>query len=198
MSSTLAACLSLGVQLRSSPCSSADATGSSSYALVRPHIHKATANEYHAWRSYYSISMDALTAGCIDPGHGESSRFRSGPVTPALLAADAAALVLARDLYARPLVVVGAGVGAAAALQLAADAPALVGALALVDPDLDAPPFFPGQAAAFAGALACLRVRAGQSSEPNACSLIASAVSAALAMPRSRSWATAALPQLAH
>jgi len=87
------------------------------------------------------------------PGHGESSRFRSGPVTPALLAADAAALVLTRDLYARPLVVVGAGVGAAAALRLAADAPALVGALALIDPELDAPPFFPGQAGAFAGTL---------------------------------------------
>ena len=78
-------------------------------------------------------------------------RFRSAPVTAALLAADAKAFILARELYVRPLVLVGAGVGAAAALTLAGDAPALVAALALVDPDLSAPAFFPGQAATFAG-----------------------------------------------
>ncbi len=72
-------------------------------------------------------------------------------MTAALLAADAKAFILARELYVRPLVLVGAGVGAAAALALATDAPALVAALVLVDPDLSAPAFFPGQAATFAG-----------------------------------------------
>ncbi|KAK9844127.1 hypothetical protein WJX81_005239 [Elliptochloris bilobata] len=41
-------------------------------------------------------------------GHGDSARFRSAPTTAALLAADAKAFILARELYARPLVLDGA------------------------------------------------------------------------------------------
>lgn len=73
-------------------------------------------------------------------------------MTADLLCADARAFILARELYVRPLVLVAAGLSAAAAMLLAAQESALIGGLVLLRPDLRPLEFFPGQAAAFAGA----------------------------------------------
>lgn len=110
-------------------------------------------------------SVAADKADCMSPhgwfpcdhtaasaGHGDSTRFRSAPVTADLLCADARAFILARELYVRPLVLVAAGLSAAAAARLAVQDPALVGGLVLLRPELQPLGFFPGQAAAFAGA----------------------------------------------
>ena len=72
-------------------------------------------------------------------------------MTAELLCADARAFILARELYVRPLVLVAAGLSAAAAVLLAAQEPALIGGLVLLRPELQPLAFFPGQAAAFAG-----------------------------------------------
>lgn len=62
-------------------------------------------------------------------------------------------LIIARDWYTMPLALAGAGVGAAVATALAARAPALVGALALlgVDGPQAAQAFVPWQAGVFNG-----------------------------------------------
>lgn len=66
-------------------------------------------------------------------GHGGTGRSLSGRYDAAHLAEDVSAFVLAKDLYVRPLAVVGAGIGAAVALALAAASPRLVGAVACLD-----------------------------------------------------------------
>ena len=73
-------------------------------------------------------------------------------MTAELLCADARAFILARELYVRPLVLVAAGLSVAAAVLRAAQEPALIGGLVLLRPELRPLAFFPGQAAAFAGA----------------------------------------------
>ena len=96
--------------------------------------------------------MDNTSASnSASAGHGDSTRFRSAPVTADLLCVDVRAFILARELYVRPLVLVAAGLSAAAAVQLAVQDPALVGGLVLLRPELRPLGFFPGQAAAFAG-----------------------------------------------
>ena len=88
-------------------------------------------------------------------GHGGSTPSASGQYAPAPLARDVESFLTEKDLYVRPLAVIGFGIGAAVALALADKAPQLVGALALVDYVPDAAPlalaFVPLQAAAFGG-----------------------------------------------
>ena len=56
-------------------------------------------------------------------GHGQSSRSRDGRYGPGCCAEDVAGLVLELDLYTQPLAAVGAGFGAAVALELASRYP---------------------------------------------------------------------------
>ena len=72
-------------------------------------------------------------------GHGDSQWSASSAYSPSALAADAVALILELHLYVRPILLVGFGMGATAALVLAARHPSLVAALALVEASPDAP-----------------------------------------------------------
>lgn len=62
--------------------------------------------------------------------------------------------ILERDLYVAPVALVGAGLGGAVALRLAAAHPQLVGALVLAafDPGQPLDTWWPAQAASFVGA----------------------------------------------
>jgi pimeloyl-ACP methyl ester carboxylesterase len=78
-------------------------------------------------RGYRVLALDLR-------GHGGSSRAAGGrSYRAALLADDVAAFIVAKDLYVRPVAVVGCGMGAVVGLTLAAAAPRLVGALAVVE-----------------------------------------------------------------
>jgi pimeloyl-ACP methyl ester carboxylesterase len=59
-------------------------------------------------------------------GHGDSSPSAEAQYTAAAMAADVESFVTERDLYTRPLAVVGVGLGAAVALAFAAAQPQLV------------------------------------------------------------------------
>ena len=72
-------------------------------------------------------------------GHGASQGSADAAYSPTSLAADAVALILELHLYVRPILLVGFGMGATAALVLAARHPALVAALALVEATPGAP-----------------------------------------------------------
>lgn len=72
-------------------------------------------------------------------GHGDSQWSADAAYSPTSLAADAVALILELHLYVRPILLVGFGMGATAALVLAARHPALVAALALVEATPGAP-----------------------------------------------------------
>ena len=87
-------------------------------------------------------------------GHGDSDRAR--PYDEKTLVEDARAFVVELDLYRKPVVLVGFGLGAFVALAFAATHPALTGGIVLLDADLgtfDDPGatyrFHPSQAATF-------------------------------------------------
>eukprot|EP00884_Botryococcus_braunii_P014024 jgi/Botrbrau1/22622/Bobra.176_1s0050.1 len=85
-------------------------------------------------------------------GHGQTTRSPGGHYSAKALADDVESFLLERDLYVRPVAVVGAGLGADVAITLGARNPRLVGALALIDYSPEALQqlvFFPLQAATF-------------------------------------------------
>jgi pimeloyl-ACP methyl ester carboxylesterase len=89
-------------------------------------------------------------------GHGQSTRSPGGHYSAKALADDVESFLLERDLYVRPVAVVGVGLGADVAVTLGARNPRLVGALALIDYSPEALQqlvFFPLQAATFSGTL---------------------------------------------
>ena len=69
------------------------------------------------------------------------------------MAADLLSFLLEKDLYVAPVALVGAGLGGAIALHLAATHPQLVGALVLAayDPAEALDAWWPAQAARFEG-----------------------------------------------
>ena len=71
------------------------------------------------------------------------------------MADDLLAFILARDLYVAPVALVGAGMGAAIALRMAALHPQLVGGLAMAafDPAQALDAWWPAQAACLEGGL---------------------------------------------
>lgn len=66
-------------------------------------------------------------------GHGASSWSSEGRYSADLLAEDIHAFIVAKDLYVRPVAVVGTGIGALTALMLACGASALIGAIACLE-----------------------------------------------------------------
>lgn len=66
-------------------------------------------------------------------GHGGTGASPSGRYSSTHLAEDLNAFIIAKDLYIRPLAVVGCGIGGAVGLSLAATAPNLVGAVVCLD-----------------------------------------------------------------
>ena len=84
-------------------------------------------------------------------GHGDSDRAR--PYDEKTLAGDLRSFIVELDLYRKPVVLVGFGLGAFLALVFAASHPALTGGIVLLDADVDDPGatyrFHPSQAATF-------------------------------------------------
>ena len=66
-------------------------------------------------------------------GHGGSTSSLSGHYALHNLVEDVNAFIIAKDLYIRPVAIVGCGIGGAVGLSLAARAPRLVGAVACID-----------------------------------------------------------------
>ncbi len=66
-------------------------------------------------------------------GHGGTDSSSSSNYSAAHLAEDVNAFIIAKDLYIRPIAVVGCGIGGAVALTLAGKAPNLIGAVACLD-----------------------------------------------------------------
>lgn len=77
-------------------------------------------------RGYKAIALDLR-------GHGGSSRSGNGRYSASLLADDVRAFIIAKDLYVRPVALVGHGIGAITALELAWQAPSLIGAVACIE-----------------------------------------------------------------
>ena len=88
-------------------------------------------------------------------GHGDSSWSTQGLYTPTALSEDLLSLVLELDLYVRPLVLVGIGLGGSVALTFASTHPALVESVCIVDSvpsvPVDSWLLHPLQAATFEG-----------------------------------------------
>lgn len=86
-------------------------------------------------------------------GHGDSAWSTEGQYSPAALSDDLESLIIELDLYVRPVVLVGFGLGGGVAAALASRNPHLVGAVCLVDSAPSAPldswRFHPLQAAVF-------------------------------------------------
>ena len=79
-------------------------------------------------RGYRVIALDAR-------GHGDSS-WASKQIhayTAKIMSQDIKAFITAKDLYVRPVALVGCGMGAAIALQLASDNPKLIGSLIVAE-----------------------------------------------------------------
>ena len=66
-------------------------------------------------------------------GHGGTSHSHEGRYSLEVMSEDVKGFILEKDLYTRPLAVVGQGIGAAIGLQLAARNPSLVGAVVSID-----------------------------------------------------------------
>lgn len=77
-------------------------------------------------RGYTVFALDLRGHGCTDPSS-------SNNYSASHLAEDVNAFIIAKDLYIRPVAVVGCGIGGAVALTLANKAPNLIGAVAVLD-----------------------------------------------------------------
>ena len=77
-------------------------------------------------RGYYVFCLDLR-------GHGGSSHSSDGRYNIEIMAEDVRGFILEKDLYTRPVALVGNGIGGAVAIQLAAHNPMLVGALACIE-----------------------------------------------------------------
>ena len=86
-------------------------------------------------------------------GHGNSTRSCDASYSTASMMDDLHSFILEQDLYVSPIALVGAGMGAAVALRLAALHPQLVGALimAAFNPAQPLDAWWPAQAAQFQG-----------------------------------------------